>query len=102
MSEVHELGAVLKNRKQPLTTNDFGGKKGCVNLLIQAGLDVWTTNWCGQSPNPGMSALEPYQTWWYELLAKETLQAKSSLASAANAISVTVALVATTSFGGPL
>ncbi|KAL3678492.1 hypothetical protein R1sor_021448 [Riccia sorocarpa] len=53
-------------------------------------------------PDPGPDASPDYCLWWYEKLTQETQDRKSSFNSAAAAISVTAALVATASYVGPL
>ncbi|KAL3678491.1 hypothetical protein R1sor_021447 [Riccia sorocarpa] len=76
--------------------------QGCVNLLIQEGLDVWEPNKLGRIPDPGQDASPEYSLWWYEKLTLDTLGQKTSFSSAAAAISVTASLVATASYVGPL
>ncbi|KAL3678490.1 hypothetical protein R1sor_021446 [Riccia sorocarpa] len=77
-------------------------RQGCVNLLLQEGLDIWETNKSGRIPGPGPKASPEYSLWWYEKLAHETQDQKTSFSAAATAISVTAALVATASYIGPL
>ncbi|CAM6083527.1 unnamed protein product [Calypogeia fissa] len=80
----------------------LGGTIGCIDLLIQAGLDMEQPNDSGEPPRPGLSAPNELTTWWFDKLAKQSQEAKTNLAAAANAISVTAALVATASYVGPL
>ncbi|KAL3692766.1 hypothetical protein R1sor_006417 [Riccia sorocarpa] len=77
-------------------------RHGCLNLLLQEGLDIWETNKTGRIPDPGPKASPGYNLWWYERLAKETLDQKASFNAAGGAVSVTAALVATASYIGPL
>ncbi|KAL3695779.1 hypothetical protein R1sor_009855 [Riccia sorocarpa] len=77
-------------------------RQGCINLLLQAGIDIWKTNNEGNIADPGIRASPEACSWWYEKLARETLETKQSLNAAANAVSVTAALVATASYVGPL
>ncbi|KAJ7294954.1 hypothetical protein O6H91_Y222200 [Diphasiastrum complanatum] len=80
----------------------YSKKKGCVHLLLQSDLNfIWSKGINGNTPCPGLSASAEYQTWWYEKLDNVTKDAKNQLFVAANAISVTAALVATASFIGP-
>jgi hypothetical protein len=82
--------------------NYTGNERSCINLLLQAGIDVWTTNEDGEAPFPGSMANSLASQWWYEKVVSEILQVKKSLSGAANATSVIAALVATASFVGPL
>ncbi|KAL2642695.1 hypothetical protein R1flu_010282 [Riccia fluitans] len=77
-------------------------RQGCINLLLQAGIDIWKANKEGNIADPGMRASPVACSWWYEKLARETSETKQSLNAAANAVSVTAALVATASYVGPL
>ncbi|KAL3682238.1 hypothetical protein R1sor_000260 [Riccia sorocarpa] len=77
-------------------------RQGCINLLLQEGLDIWETNKSGKIPDPGPKASPGYSLWWYERLARETLDQKTSFNVAGSAVSVTAALVATASYIGPL
>ncbi|CAM6100228.1 unnamed protein product [Calypogeia fissa] len=79
-------------------------RQGCINLLLQAGCDVFKTNDNGQPPYPQgtLSSNSKFVSWWYERQAKEFDATQRTLSSAANAISVTATLVATASYVGPL
>ncbi|KAL3695463.1 hypothetical protein R1sor_009539 [Riccia sorocarpa] len=77
-------------------------RQGCINLLLQAGIDIWKTNKEGNIADPGIRASPEACSWWYEKVARETLETKQSLNAAANAVSVTAALVATASYVGPM
>ncbi|KAJ7568557.1 hypothetical protein O6H91_01G037800 [Diphasiastrum complanatum] len=100
--DVQGLQSAYKLRRSRPTPIGYSGKKGCVNLLLQAGLDIWHCDKEGKIPNPGSNALEDSRTWWYEKLDAVTKDTNNNLTLAANAISVTAALVATASFVGPL
>ncbi|KAG0588739.1 hypothetical protein KC19_2G265600 [Ceratodon purpureus] len=77
-------------------------EKSCINLLLQAGIDIWTPHpRTKQFPTPGPLADDDANTWWYDKVVKEVVDAKTSVSYAANATSVVAALVATASFIGP-
>ena len=109
----------------------YGGKKMCATLLLQAGVDIWpsgnflkaakvysleedstrdgedfhvtnTFTHIPTMPDPGNDASDDARIWWFELVAKETLEAKNNFNAAGNATAVVAALVATASFIGPL
>lgn len=82
--------------------NSYGRRQGCINMLLQAGVDAGKKNRDGDTARPGPEAHESFVTWWYEKVAKETSESRTNLNAAANAISVTAALVATASYVGPL
>lgn len=75
---------------------------GCMELLMQAGLDMNKTNIDGYCPELCAATPEDVRQWWYEKFTKQTTEALNNLFAAANAVSVTAALVATASFVGPL
>ncbi|CAM6103581.1 unnamed protein product [Calypogeia fissa] len=79
-------------------------RKGCVDLLLQAGCDIFKSNRDKQVPYPRgkLSSSAEFLSWWYKKQAMEFAAIQNSLYNAANAISVTATLVATTSFVGPL
>ncbi|KAL3679538.1 hypothetical protein R1sor_022494 [Riccia sorocarpa] len=77
-------------------------RQGCVNLLLQEGLDIWQKNNSGTIPDPGPNASPDYNLWWYQEQRRETQDKKASFSAAATAISVTAALAATASYVGPL
>ncbi|KAL3684522.1 hypothetical protein R1sor_002544 [Riccia sorocarpa] len=76
--------------------------QGCLNMLLQAGVDIWQVNNENQVAFLHEGASPEYSLWWYEKLDNETLQQTTKLTTAANALSVTAALVATASYIGPL
>lgn len=75
---------------------------GCMELLMQAGLDMNKTNHAGYCPELCATTPEEVRQWWYEKFTKQTQEVLSNLSGAATAVSVTAALVATASFVGPL
>ncbi|KAL3679541.1 hypothetical protein R1sor_022497 [Riccia sorocarpa] len=77
-------------------------RQGCVNLLLQEGLDIWQKNYSERIPDPGPNASPDYILWWYQEQRRETQDQKASFSAATTAISVTAALVATASYVGPL
>lgn len=79
-------------------------EKTCINLLIQGGIDVWTTHQYvnGRFPTVSAKGNNEARAWWGEKVVKEVEIKKASITTAANATAVIGALVATTSFIGPL
>ncbi|CAM6112228.1 unnamed protein product [Calypogeia fissa] len=76
-------------------------RKGCVSLLLQAGIDVLEKNYNELRARPGPSAPDEFVTWWYDTVSDQIQKALEKFTSAANAISVTAALVATASYTAP-
>ncbi|CAM6114417.1 unnamed protein product [Calypogeia fissa] len=93
-----------RKEKKILDATAIEDKKGCINLLLQAGCDIFKTNQKNQAPYPEgrLSTSPEFLSWWYDKQAKEFAAIQSSLNNAANAISVTATLVATASYVGPL
>jgi hypothetical protein len=77
-------------------------RQGCINLLLQAGADIWAKDKMGNWADPGATARPEAKLWWYERVAKETENIRKQLNAAGTGIAVVAALVATTSFVGPL
>ncbi|CAM6118547.1 unnamed protein product [Calypogeia fissa] len=79
-------------------------RQGCINLLLRSGCDVFKTNKDGQPPHPQGKLINnsAFLSWWYGRQGKEFDATNSRLSSAANAISVVAALIATASYVGPL
>ena len=73
-----------------------------MELLMQAGFDMNKTNFDGYCPELSPATPEDVRQWWYEKFTKQTQEHLNNLFGAANAVSVTAALVATASFAGPL
>lgn len=80
----------------------YSGKQGCINLLLQTGVDIWQKDDDNKIPDPGPEASHNEHLWWHDRIARETADTKGSLNQAGNAIAVVAALIATTSFVGPL
>lgn len=74
----------------------------CINLLLQVGINIWERDVSDKTANPEPDASEEFMKWWYEKEAQEVQRAQDKLNAAANAISVTAALVATASYVGPV
>lgn len=79
-----------------------GQRKASILLLLQAGVDILIHNDSGETASPGPDASEQFVLWWYEIEVNQTHEMQENLNAAANAISVTAALVATASYVGPL
>lgn len=75
---------------------------GCMELLLQAGLDMNQQNVDGCAAELNEKTPEPVRQWWYEKFTKQTQEQLQNIFVTANAVSITAALVATTSFAGPL
>jgi hypothetical protein len=82
--------------------NQYSVKQVCANLLLQAGADILSTDKHKCMADPGPSAPNEARIWWYELVAKETLNIKNDLNAAGTATAIVATLVATASFVGPL
>jgi hypothetical protein len=92
----------LKYYRAKTNTNDYNANKACANLLLQAGADILLTDKEGYIADPGPMAPIELKNWWYELVAKETLNIKNDLNAAGTGTAVVATLVATASFVGPL
>ncbi|CAM6081604.1 unnamed protein product [Calypogeia fissa] len=84
--------------------SQFVERQGCINLLLQAGCDVFKVNKNKQVPYPqnSLSSNGKFLSWWHDRQDREFGAAQNNLNFAANAISVTATLVATASYVGPL
>jgi hypothetical protein len=91
-----KYGAPNINRHQ------YSARQACANLLLQAGADILATDKNGCMADPGAMAPDQARIWWYELVAKETLNIKNNLNVAGSGTAVVATLVATASFVGPL
>jgi hypothetical protein len=76
--------------------------QACVNLLLQSGADILATDEYGCIAYLPERASNETRKWWYELVAKETLNIKIDLNTAGNGTAVVATLVATASFVGPM
>lgn len=98
LDEVYESSPQVKG-----VNKGYSGRKVCINMLLQAGVDLWEKDKKGRFANPGRKISdEDFLTWWHEKFAKETLKTTNSLCQAGNAISVMASLIATASYVGPL
>ncbi|CAM6110912.1 unnamed protein product [Calypogeia fissa] len=101
----HEREQLRRDAEKDTGTDDKeqqGLRQASILLLLQAGVDILINNDSGETASPGPHAAEEFVRWWYEMEVHQTQEMQESLNSAANAISVTAALVATASYMGPL
>ncbi|CAM6112240.1 unnamed protein product [Calypogeia fissa] len=96
-----EMSGKSKGSDRKESEGESGQRKGCVNLLLQAGIDVLGKNKKELSARPGPSAPEEFVEWWYDKVADQIQKALEKFTAAANAISVTATLVATASYNAP-
>jgi hypothetical protein len=82
--------------------NQYSARQACANLLLQAGADILATDQNRRMADPGEFATNEARIWWYEFVAKETLNIKNDLNAAGTGTAVVATLVATASFVGPL
>ncbi len=82
--------------------NGYEVKKQCVTLLLQAGADILARSKTGHFADPGFYASDDIRTWWFDLVDKQIVTIKGDLNTAATATAVVSALVATSSFVGPV
>jgi hypothetical protein len=86
-----------------LDDNRIAERQGCINMLLRAGCDVFKANKKKQIPYPSGSLKDKkFLSWWFDKQDKEFKATTNNLNFATNAIAVTAALVATTSYVGPL
>ncbi|CAK9870369.1 unnamed protein product [Sphagnum jensenii] len=81
---------------------EYSARQACANLLLQAAADILATDKNRRMADPGEYAPNEARIWWYELVAKETLNIKNDLNAAGTGTAVVATLVATASFVGPL
>ncbi len=84
--------------KKGSETDQYGGKKACINLLLQAGVDIWQPDRNNDIANPGIHATQEARLWWYEKMAEEKYREKAKINAAGTATAVVAALIASTSF----
>jgi len=87
-------------KKEGPETDGYGGKKACINLLLQAGVDIWQRDGNRDVADPGFDAPHEAQLWWYDKIAKEKYRAKAKINAAGSATAVVAALIASTSVNG--
>ncbi|CAN5968406.1 unnamed protein product [Sphagnum jensenii] len=89
-----------KMKKEGSETHGYDGKKACINLLLQAGVDIWQPDTEKNVADPGFDAPHEARLWWYDKIAKEKYRAKAKINAAGTATAVVAALIASTSFTG--
>ncbi|KAG0554431.1 hypothetical protein KC19_12G091200 [Ceratodon purpureus] len=77
-------------------------RKACISLLLQAGVDLSQEDMFRKAPTIAPNYDPNYQRWWYDMVLKDATEKKKSFNDAASALSVVAALVAATSYIGPL
>lgn len=98
LDEVYESSPQVRG-----VNKGHSGRKLCVNMLLQAGVELWEVDNEGRLTNPEPRICdEDFLEWWQEQIAKEILNTRNSLCQVGNAISVMGALIATASYVGPL
>ena len=83
-------------------STSYKEREACINMLVQAGVNMWKKDNNGNNHDHGISACGENRLSWQNMVERLTLEAKKSLNEAGNAISVVAALVATASYVGPL
>jgi hypothetical protein len=103
LDELHESLAHESSPREGRVNKRYSGRKGCINMLLQAGLDIWQKDNDGKIASPGREINDDeFISWWHEKMAKEALDLRNNLNQGGNAISVIGALIATASYVGPL
>ena len=103
LDELHESLPYDFVRPERLAIEGNSGRKGCINMLLQEGLDIWQKDNDGKFASPGDKINDDeFVSWWHEKMAKEALDLRNNLNQGGNAISVIGALIATASYVGPL
>ena len=80
----------------------YSGKKQCMIMLLEVGLDMWQKDENGNFPEPKWEATDGDNFRWHDLIRKQIMAAQKNLNAAGNAISVVAGLVATAAYVGPL
>ncbi|CAM6085278.1 unnamed protein product [Calypogeia fissa] len=86
---------------QKTTEKNYAQTTGSIHLLLRAGINISSYNKNRRTAYPKADAPEEFAKWWYEKEEKQAQADLKNLNGAANAISVTAALVATASYLGP-
>ncbi|CAM6095744.1 unnamed protein product [Calypogeia fissa] len=96
-------GQSWMEKQEILDDSSIAERQGCINLLLQAGCDIFKINKKKQIPYP-MGSLKDkvFLSWWYKTQKEEFTTAQNNLNFATNAIAITATLVATASYVGPL
>ena len=85
-----------------IKTKVYNGKRRCMIMLLEVGLDMWQEDENGDFPEPMWEATDGDNLWWHEKIKTQIMAARKSLNAAGNAISVVAGLVATAAYVGPL
>ena len=85
-----------------ITRKVYSGKKQCMTMLLEVGLDMWQKDENGDLPEPRWEATDGDNLWWHDRIRMQVIEAKRNLNAAGNALSVVAGLVATASYAGPL
>ena len=80
----------------------YSGKKRCMTMLLEVGLDIWQKDENGDLPEPRWGATDGDHLWWHDRIRVQVIEAKRNLNAAGNALSVVAGLIATASYAGPL
>ncbi|CAM6095680.1 unnamed protein product [Calypogeia fissa] len=94
----------VEGRKEKDKNEKYGQRRVSISLLLEAGISVWERNKEHNTASPQPNAPEEFLEWWSKKVTQEIQQEQQKLnaSAAANAVSVTAALVATASYVGPL
>jgi hypothetical protein len=63
-------------KKEGSETHGYAGKKACISLLLQAGVDIWQRHGNRDVPDPGFDAPHEARLWWYDKLQKKNIEQK--------------------------
>ncbi|KAG0599583.1 hypothetical protein M758_12G163200 [Ceratodon purpureus] len=109
----HSSGTSILNSSSSFTSNSNTqdltvaersnvGRKGCILMLLQAGVDLGQSDKDNKVPSIGPTIDATYQSWWYDTVVKDSTDKRNAYSQAGNALSVVGTLVAATSYIGPL
>ncbi|CAM6112787.1 unnamed protein product [Calypogeia fissa] len=93
-----------KGKEESLDGEAIEERERCITELLGAGCGIFKANHQKRVPYPGgkLTSSDKFMSWWSHKQCKELSKTKKDCINAANAIAVTAALVATTSYVGPL
>jgi hypothetical protein len=102
--ETYSEAQALSKSYEMVQESKVTERQGCINLLLQAGCDIFRANNNNQVPYPMafLTEKKDFLSYWYAVQVEEFKAAQNNLNFAGNAIAVTAALVATASYVGPL
>lgn len=86
--------------EQGLASQEHAKKCGCINLLLRYGVDILQVDGEKKYADPGFGALDTERLWWYEMITKETVDARKKLVTSGTTTLVVATLVASASFAG--